>query len=430
MRNAAPFALTAMLLATTAAAAGNSFAIQGVRVFDGDKTIAKANVVVRGGRIVSVGSDAVPRDAPVIDGTGKTLLPGLIDSHVHVFPGAQADALRFGVTTELDMWSMRADFPKWRADRASLARTDVADTWSAGTGVTAPGGHPSEMAPPNAVPTLAPGVDAKAFVGARVAEGSDYIKIILEDLSEYPGRPPMPTLTRDQVCAVISAAHADGKMAVVHVQTEDAAREAIDCGANGLAHMYPDKEADPGVVADAKAHGLYIETTAAVWAGASGADLASKLAADPRVAPYLSPSQSRSLGYRGKTTMPAFFPNVLESVRRYHAAGVTLLPGTDAPNPATAHGVSLHEELQIYVMAGYTPEQALHTATALPVEVFHLGDRGHVAAGERADLLLVDGDPTVNISDTLSIDRVWKNGFAVDRAAPKQESNPMPGGKP
>jgi imidazolonepropionase-like amidohydrolase len=423
-------ALAALLLGTTCALAGtNSFAIRDVRVFDGDKTIAKTNVVVRDGRIVSVGGEAVPQGLEIVDGKGKTLLPGLIDSHVHVFPGAEADALRFGVTTELDMFSMRAQFPAWKAQRDSLAMTAEADTWSAGIGVTAPGGHPTEMVPPGAVPTLAPGDDARAFVDKRVAEGSDYIKIILEDLAEYPGRKPMPTLTRDQVCAVVSAAHADGRMAVVHVQTEDSARAAIDCGADGLAHMYPNVAADPAVVADAKAHHLFIETTASVWAGASAAGRAQALAADPRVAPYLSPSQTRSLTYVSKSApMTAFYPDAVENLRRFHAAGVTLLPGTDAPNPATAHGVTLHEELQIFVDAGYTPQEALHAATALPVEIFHLGDRGHVKAGDRADLLLVDGDPTTHISDTLSIERVWKNGYAVDRTAPKADSNPMPKG--
>ena len=94
-------------------------------------------------------------------------------------------------------------------------------------------------------------------------------------------------------------------------------------------------------------------------------------------------------------------------------------PARTRPNPATAHGVSLHEELQILVMAGYTPEEALHAATALPDAIFHLGDRGHVRAGDRADLLLVDGDPTRKISDTLAIDRIWKNGYAVERTPPK-----------
>ncbi len=377
--------------------------------------------MVTDGRITAVGPDAaIPNGAPVIDGAGKTLLPGLIDAHVHVFPGAQKDALRFGVTTELDMFDVSHDHAKWKAQRESLSRTDEADTWASGLGVTVKGGAPIQDAPPEfKVPVLESAAGAKAFVDARVTEGSDYIKVFIENLSEYRSARTMPTLSRDEVCAVIKAAHEDGKMAITHAQAEWGAREAIECGTDGLAHMFPDKAAGQDFIALARAHHIFIQTTDDVWAGVSGLDNAAKLAADPRVAPYLSPAQKGTLLAVDKHVMPDFFPNALANTRALHAAGIPLLAGTDSPNPATAHGVSLHEELQILVMAGYTPEEALHAATALPDAIFHLGDRGHVRAGDRADLLLVSGDPTQNIADTLSIDRIWKNGFSVDRAVPK-----------
>jgi len=96
----------------------NSFAVRDVRVFDGENVIPAANVVVSGGRIAAVAKDAsIPAGMDVIDGRGKTLLPGLIDSHVHIFPGAQQDALRFGVTTELDMFDLARDFAHWKPQR-------------------------------------------------------------------------------------------------------------------------------------------------------------------------------------------------------------------------------------------------------------------------------------------------------------------------
>jgi len=423
-------ALSVTLSCAGGAVAGsdNSFAIRDVRVFDGEKTISRANVIVEEGRIHAVGPDvAIPKGLPAIDGAGKTLLPGLIDSHVHVFPGAQNDALRFGVTTELDMFDLARDFAHWKAQRLSLARTDAADTWAAGLGVTAPGGAPLEMIPAamrKTIPTLARAADAKAFVDARAAEGSDYIKLFIEDLSEYGGKRTLPTLARDEVCAAISAAHGDRLMAVVHAQAEWAAREAVACGADGLAHMFVDKTADAAFIALARSRHVFVETTDDVWAGASGVPLARSLAADPRVAPYLSPFQKQTLMAQDKKTVPGFFRNALANTRALHEAGIPLLAGTDAPNPATAHGVSLHEELQILVTAGFTPQEALNAATQLPARIFRLGDRGRVAAGYRADLLLVTGDPTRNISDTLNIARIWKNGFVVDRAPkPAQAAN-------
>src|SRR5579864_2203147 len=274
-------ALAGVLVATMGGAAlsapspatGNSFAVRDVRVFDGDKLVPQTTVVVARGRIASVEPDAaVPRGVPVIDGRGKTLIPGLIDSHVHVFPGAQVDALRFGVTTELDMFDISGDLKRWKAQRKGLARTTEADTWAAGLGATVKGGAPLQEVPPayaRKIPTLADAKSAQAFVDARVAEGSDYIKLFIENLSEYHGPKSLPTLTRGEVCAVIAAAHRDGRMAIVHAQAEWAAREAIRCHADALAHMVPDEVVGPDFIALAKAHHIFVLTTDSVWAGAS-----------------------------------------------------------------------------------------------------------------------------------------------------------------
>ena len=84
--------------------AEDTFAIRNVRVFDGERTIARTDVIVAGGTIAAVGGP-VPRGAAEIDGTGHTLLPGLIDAHTHAFGDALERALQFGVTTELDMFT-------------------------------------------------------------------------------------------------------------------------------------------------------------------------------------------------------------------------------------------------------------------------------------------------------------------------------------
>jgi imidazolonepropionase-like amidohydrolase len=418
--------LLAIILASLTAVSvhgesASTFAIQNVRVFDGEKTVERTTVLIAEGRVAAVAADAaLPKGINIIDGRGKTLLPGLIDSHVHVFPGAQQDALRFGVTTELDMFDLSHDFATWRAQRESLAKTDRADTWAAGTGVTVKGGAPLQDLPPGTeVPTLDSAADAQKYILARVAEGSDFIKIFIENLSEYPGIKPLPTLSRDETCAVITAAHRAGKITATHAQAQWAAKQAIECGTDGLAHIFPDAVADSGFIALAKSHHVFIETTDSVWAAVSGVPLAKEIAADARVKTFLSAAQSQSLLAEDKKTHPSFFPTALENTRLLHDAGITLLAGTDAPNAGTAHGVSLHQELQALVKAGFSPEQALQAATFLAARTFHLGGRGRIVAGSRADLLLINGDPTKDISATLSIDRIWKNGYPIDRTPPK-----------
>jgi imidazolonepropionase-like amidohydrolase len=96
-------------------------------------------------------------------------------------------------------------------------------------------------------------------------------------------------------------------------------------------------------------------------------------------------------------------------------AGVDILAGSDVSEPlpilgGLAHGASLHRELQLLVDAGLTPTEALRAATSAPTRRFGLDDRGRIAPGARADLLLVKGDPTRDITDTLSIEAVWRRG--------------------
>jgi imidazolonepropionase-like amidohydrolase len=89
-----------------------------------------------------------------------------------------------------------------------------------------------------------------------------------------------------------------------------------------------------------------------------------------------------------------------------------ILAGTDAPNEGTTYGAGLHRELELLVEAGLTPVEALRAATSVSAAAFDLNDRGRIAAGARADLLLVDGDPTVDIRTTRNILHVYKRGRA------------------
>src|SRR6185437_14906073 len=195
--------------ASAAMPRGPVTAIVNVRVFDGERVLPRATVVIDGDRIAGVGVDlAVPPGAGRVDGAGRTLLPGLIDSHTHASDDALERALRFGVTTELDMFADPAFAAKARAEQAKGPVTTRADLRSAGILVTAPGGHGTEFG--MTIPTLAAAADAQAFVDARIAEGSDYIKIVRDDGRIYGIT--WPTLDDDELAAVVTAAHWRQKM--------------------------------------------------------------------------------------------------------------------------------------------------------------------------------------------------------------------------
>lgn len=386
-----------------------------VRLFDGETVITATNVVVEDGLITAVGMDVeLPTDAQVIDGAGKTLLPGLIDAHTHVFsPDALRQALVFGVTTELDMFMDYQLAAQLRQDQAETGAVDRADLFSAGTLATAPSGHGTQFG--LTIPTLTRPDEAEAFVEERIAEGSDYIKIILEDGQEI--ELDLPTLDQATVTALVEAAHANDKLALVHVQTLAAAQQALDAGADGLAHIFTDAVPADAFIEQAVDSGLFVIPTLAVFQniGDEPADLS--VLDDPYLSPYLTTADIQSLEspYAGFADLS--LANGQTAVKLLFDAGVPILAGTDAPNPGTAHGASLHRELVLLTDAGLSPLDVLRAATSVNADTFGLSDRGRVAPGRRADLLLVNGDPTTAITATRDIAGIWKLGVPVDRAA-------------
>lgn len=410
-----PVTTTVPATATVAPTATAPLVFANVRLFDGEHVIPSTTVVVEDGLITAVGPDVVhPAGAQVIDGAGKTLLPSLIDAHTHVF---SADALRqaliFGVTTELDMFMDHQLAARLRQEQAATGALDRADLFSAGTLATAPGGHGTQYGLP--IPTLTGPEEAAAFVQERVAEGSDYIKIVIEDGQEMGFT--LPTLDQAMVAALVEAAHAAGKLTVTHVQTLAAAKQALAAGTDGLAHIFVDAVPDEAFVERAVESDLFVIPTLVVFQSIGSEPVDRSLVDDPQVAPYLGPQDVQSLlsPYRGFEQLSR--DNGLEAVRLLFDAGVAMLAGTDAGNPGTVHGASLHRELVLLTDAGLSPIEALRAATAVTADTFSLNDRGRIAPGLRADLLLVNGDPTTTITATRDIVGVWKLGVPVDRAA-------------
>jgi imidazolonepropionase-like amidohydrolase len=421
--------LSVWLLAATSGAALGGTAPQlpeqtliwNVAVFDGTRNLGRHSVLIKGGKLASIDYRGKPTpDMRVVDGTGKTLLPGLIDSHVHAFQGL-SDPLLFGVTTQLDMFSAPESTRETKARMARGDNASAADLFTSGILATAPKGHGTEYG--MAIPTLTAPAEADAWVATRVAEGSDYIKII-DEPGTTVGR-AIPTLDLPTIRALVVAAHKRGKLAVVHAQSLATATDAINAGADGLAHLFIDKEGGKAFAKFAKAHGVFIVPTYVVFEAFAGRAGSATLIDQPGFAGLLAKDAvSTVMQSFGNDRTAKLDATEAANISALAKAGVPLLAGTDAGNPGTWYGLSLHRELDLLVKSGLTPLQALTAATAAPAKAFRLGDRGRIANGLKADLLLVQGDPTATISAAHDIVEIWKDGVSANvlRAARRADN--------
>jgi imidazolonepropionase-like amidohydrolase len=393
--------------------------IHDVRVFDGEHVLEHRNVLIENGKIRWIrGPKAAAPGAEMIAGAGRTLLPGLIDAHVHMPDHAEAasrQALLLGVTTQLDMFSAGERLKNVKK-LGTEDRPDLAAIRTAGSGATVPGGHPTQMGGPPS-PTLTSPDQAQAFVDARIAEGSDYIKIMHDDGSTWPWtKEVVRMLDNPTMRALVKAAHRRGKLAVVHVLSERQARDAIAAGADGLAHLFFGDSLSADFAKLAANHRVFVVPTLTTLYLNCGKSQGPALLGDPRLGPYISEE------WRGAMNLPKPDPSTNhlciaadDAVRHLAKVGVPLLTGTDAPAPGATYGASVHGELELLVHDGLTTTQALAAATSAAARAFRLSDRGHISPGVRADLLLVQGNPTRNILDTRNIVAVWKRGVRVQR---------------
>ena len=385
-----------------------------VRIFDGERVIPKSTVVVENGKITAVGRRVkIPKNAEIWDGEGRTLLPGLIDAHVHVWdPQNLKQSLIFGVTTVVDMFMDVKTMNSIKEIQSSGQANDQAYLISPGTLVTVPGGHGTQYGAP--ISTITKPEEAQEFVDARIAEGADFIKIIYDDGSAYSMS--RPTLDKATLRAVIEAAHKRGKRVVVHAATLQNCIDVFEAGGDGLAHLYFNDAFDPEFGRLAARNKVFVIPTLSVLKSMSGTSDVSAITEDPHLSSYLNlmDIQMITMSFPFETSRAAY-EAAENALKQLKAEAVPILAGTDAPNPGTTYGASLHCELDLLVKAGLSPLDALKAATSLPAQKFYLRDRGRIKRGYIADLVLVNGDPSRDIKATRDIVSVWRSGEEVNR---------------
>jgi imidazolonepropionase-like amidohydrolase len=402
-------------------------------------------VILSGDRIAAVGpagSTEVPSGARVIDGRGRWLIPGLIDSHVHFFqsgnPFTRPDAADFndvvpyaqevarnkarlpatfkvwlasGVTSVLDaggpMWNFEV---RERARRTAAAPRVVV----AGPLVSLVDRPALELDDPPIIKVSTPD-QARQLVARQLPRRPDFIKV-------WFIHEPEGDLAAEEaiVRAAGDAAHAAGVRFLVHATELDTAKAALRAGADILVHSVFDRVVDDEFLAlAARRRAILVPTLwvtagyAAVLSGRFEPTVEERRLADPHIlavmkkVPRLDPE-------RGSRVIP---PAALESLPRIWAAGIPVALGTDAGNIGTLHGPSVFREARVMVEAGLTPAQVLRAATVHGARAIGLeAELGDVAEGKRADLVLLDADPHRSVDNLARARLVIRAGRVFDPA--------------
>ncbi|KAK8078507.1 N-acetylglucosamine-6-phosphate deacetylase [Apiospora saccharicola] len=370
--------------------------ISNVRVFNGDSFIGPQDVLMHEGYIIreisKCGDNKLNASSPqttVIDGTGQYLIPGLVDSHAHVNSiGGLENFTSHGVTTVFNMNC--ANYTLCNA--LQKPQRGLAAFLTAGHAAVAPGS-------PHAVTIhVAPSdlynettQDPASWAAAVFGNNSDYVKIIAE---------PRGPSQKAQI-GIVEATRKLGRKTMTHASFLEPAAQAIASKTDGIQHLPQDGLLSAAQLTAIRHQNQTLTATIEI----------NRLAAtDPGILAFLGVTGANATA-RGK----AAYKMVQENARRAVAAGITVLAGTDAigdliPGVSFPFGATLHDELVNLVAAGMTPAQALRAATEQPARWYGLEDRGRVAPGRRADLVLLGTDPLADITNTQDIRRVWVGG--------------------
>ncbi len=452
--------------------AARMLVIQGGRLIDGNggKPVDNATVVIEKNRIKRVASGPageIPQEATVIDARGKTILPGLIDNHIHHRDLLGELFLAFGVTSVRDLGN-HLEWILAQRDAVNGGRFAGPRIFCAGGGFYARASAAHQQVPKDSA-------EAKQMVKAVIKRGVDYVKTHLHVSLE---------ITR----ALAEEAHAAGFKTLGHLDTSiipyvdagiDGVEHASGCAeatirsAQGLADLasiklwlakflacwtFAERDHYAEVIDLLTSKGTFIEPTMVLW----GAPLGMRekweredyetlkspglsyvpenlrlqwldhyyLAYGARVEP--EPAQDVVIGNRysiygiyPRAGLREGFERLQEFLAQLARAGGKIVTGTDAA--AVMPGISLHREMEFLVGAGLTPMQAIQSATKVGAQ--YLGQEnelGTIEEGKLADLIILSGDPLRDIRQSRTVEVVIKDGAVIDRAFHASFTNPIP----
>ena len=375
--------------------------IRNAKLYDGQDTVMEnASIVFDEKGIIQVSSKELTGDR-MIDATGKTVMPGLFDCHVHL--GITADPYGGEVATgalaawqahkflEYGITTVRCCGSRYNADITLRELIDkriveAARIVASGNALTITGGHAWNMS--HECDTVEEIVKATR---KQLKAGADQIKLFATGgMGTKASIPNMPQFTMEEMRAAVGEAEKRNALTCAHATGLDGARKAIAAGVRSIEHTQLDRDTTRMM----KEKGAYYCSTIVTRYSIVHCK-------DPKYAWLRDKAQ------------PGDVERMLDAIRYCKEYGVTLCAGTDAGfNEAiTPVGKSLHQELQLYTQAGLSPLEALRTATYNGAKLLRLEEKtGALRPGLAADVIVIDGDPTRNIQDVSKVIMTFREG--------------------
>ena len=436
-----------LTFATHVAAQSVAFINGTVLTIDDKNTVGQA-LLVSDGRVRAVGTNAEIRTlagaARIIDLQGKTVMPAIINTHGH--PGFQRGttyvasnfnrdtvmndlnrALYFGIAVVQSQGIEAGDvMDQIRADQAA-GKLGGAKLLIAGRGIGAPNAGPGGATYAGIAYEITTVDQALKAVEELAARKVDIVKIWVDDRN---GR--APRLSSALYRPIINEAHKRGLRVNAHVFYHVDAVDLVDAGIDGLVHEVRDLVMSDQLIAAIVKKGVYVNgnlssperpTHAGVPKWLTEGDPMLKLLRESVPAEVIERMTSQAAKRDPKAAAAAAerYGILKKSTAKLTAAGAKMILGSDTGLEDHLFGLAEQLEIQDMAEAGMTPAQALVASTRRAAEYLHLADRGSLAAGKRADLLVLDANPLADITNTRRIARMFINGVEIDRAALRQQ---------
>jgi imidazolonepropionase-like amidohydrolase len=358
------------------------FVIKNVKLFDGNNVIEHANVYVKDGLITGIKTyeETITCNYKyLIDGNNKTLIPGLINAHAHILNSNNLkESTQAGILTTLDLNCLTEDSIAIYKNLNDSAQ--YAYFYTSGAGADMPNAVLKHLSGGQYTPSpLNSKIDIEKYIANGIKNKVNYIKIFQD--SRLPEK-----FSASIFKTLIDETHKHNMVTTVHTETLHDAIFAFDNGADILAHAWVDSLISDSELAKWNSREFYVTPTFLIHS-----IIIDKM--HPKT--YL--------------TMEL----MLNEINRLHKAGIKILAGTDAPNLGINFGPDLYKELDFYVKAGMTSEDALKTATINPAKAYKLKDKGVIKEGLSADFVLINGDIIKDIQQLNNIKNIWKRGIKI-----------------